>query len=250
LGIVFYYLLLTSTVKAKAIEVANWTDLNDVTLGVASSDVTLHDALETNGSVFITLMTSPDDHDEAALIGLQASKPPGSSNFKFRSPKNITAETNLTLINSAREKKGNVFFKQSGATYYVEGVMTSGKFIDQKVSRDYVRVRVKERMLALFISEEKINYDDTGIAQLVSTLSDQLTAFGGTIIANAVSATEIENSFNGRHQFKIIAPTRAEMVANFPAMVTAREYALEFEYVEAGAINTATVTGKIILSLV
>lgn len=247
----FYFLLLTDTSKARIIEAANWTDLNDkVTAGV-SSDVTILDDLVANASVFITLMTTPANHHEANIVGAQAPKDPGATTWKFQRANGATAEEATALISAARDSNGNAFIESSNLIYYVEGKMTNGLFIDQKRSRDFVKARIEERFLALFVAEEKIPYDDTGISQIEGTLSDALNSFGVQgIIASAVSAEEVENSHNGVYQYTITAKSRAQVLADSPADITNRAYTIEFEYVEAGAIHNLTVTGKIVLSLV
>lgn len=246
----FYFLLLTDTTKARAIEANTYAENNDKVVAVASSDTTLVDDLAVATNIFVVFATDPSTHPEAAIVGLQAPKTPGSTNWRWQIVNGISAEESDTLINAAISGNGNVFASQSGLTYFLDGSMTNGLFIDQKRSRDYIKARISEAFLALFVAEDKIPYDDTGINTLKGTLSDRLNAFGDQgIIAAAVSATEVEQSFNNTYQYTITAPTRAQVIANDPNDVVNRSYSMTFDYVESGAINDLTVTGKVVLEL-
>lgn len=251
----FYFLLLTDTTKARAIEAANWAEANDKVVALVNSDSTLLTDLElaTNAFVFLQDATRVGvQHPEAAITGLQAPKTPGSSTWKWKQVNGITAETDTTLINSARDNNGNIFIAKSNITMSIEGRMTNGLFIDQKRSRDYITARIEEAFLALFVQEEKIPYDSSGIEQIVSVLANELNAFGDQgIIAIANSADEVEASYNGVYQFTITAPTRAQVLADSSlGSIPNREYSIEFSYVEAGAIHELNATGKVVTGIV
>lgn len=251
----FYFLLLTDTTKARAIEASNWAEANEKVMALVNSDATLLEDLELATNAFVFLQDASrvgEEHPEAAITGLQAPKTPGSSTWKFHRVNGVTAETDLTLINSARDNNGNIFILKSGLTYSVEGKMTNGLFIDQKRSRDYIKARIAEAFLALFIQEDKIPYDNSGIAQLENTLADQLNSFGDQgIIAIANDANEVEQSYNNIYQFSITAPTRAQVLADSSlGSIPDRTYSIAFEYVEKGAIHELDATGTVVTGLV
>lgn len=247
----FYFLLLSNTTKLRAKEASNWNDAQSTGITVhLCEDTTLLDDLELNTRSAVVLTTDDANRNDACIVGVQAAKTPGSTTWKWKKANGAVAETDASLISTARANNGNVFIEKSGVTFFIEGIMTNGLFIDQRHQRDYMAARIEEAFLALFTSEEKIPYDDTGIAQLVSTLSDKLNSFGdGGIIARAVSESEMATSYNKVYQYTIIAPTRAQMLANDPDKVVDRIYPLEFHFVEAGAIHDLVVTGKVLLSL-
>ncbi len=246
----YYFLLLTNTHKIRAVEAATYGDLNGKLVFLLTEDSTLLDDLALVGSSAVVLCTDDTNRVDAMIVGLQAPKIPGSTTWKWKKANGAVAETDSTLIDAARSGNGNVFISTSGVTFFVEGKMTNGLFIDQKHQRDYMRARIAEDFLALFTTEEKITYDDPGIAQLVTRLSNKLSSFGdGGIIARASSEDEVRLSFDKRYQYSIDAPTRAEMLASDPQAVVDRQYALTFNFVEAGAIHDLVVTGKVMLQL-
>jgi hypothetical protein len=250
----FYFLLLTDTSIVRAEEAATWADLNKKLLVVlaVSTDVAVLDNLETNGYSAVVIATSAnmDTRPDAAAVGAQASKTPGSTDWDWLRLVGVTAETDTALISTVQTEHGNIVVKKSGITFFGPGRMTNGLFIDQRHSRDYMEARIKEAFISLLVSVEKIPYDDSGISTIISTLSDTLNSFGDVgIIARALSETETAASFNGRYQYSIDAPSRAEMVASAPNDVLNRIYPISFNFVEAGAIGDVNITGRVVLKL-
>jgi hypothetical protein len=246
----FYFLLLTSTVKADIVEAATWADLNDKLLVALCEDETVLDEVESFESPAVIITADDTERKDAMIVGVQAPKLPGSTAWAWKQATGATAEADDGLIEDTIAANGNVFLKKSGLTIFADGRMANGLFISQKHSRDYVKARIAERIAGLLASVEKLPYDDTGISQLVSALSDQLNAFGdGGIIARAVSSTEMETSFNGVYQYSITAPMRAQVIVNNPSNITAGLYEFSCAYVEAGEIVNVTVNVKILLKL-
>jgi hypothetical protein len=249
----FYFLLLTEYADEDLqIEAGNWADLNKRILVVLNTETDILTEFADNGYTAGAIVTSGNvsTRPDAAAVGAQASKTPGSTDWDWLRLNGITAETDTDLIAEVVTKKGNIVTKLSGVTFFGPGRMTGGLFIDQRHSRDYMEARIRERFVGLMTSVEKIPYDDGGIATLVSTLSDQLNAFGDDgIIARAIAQDEVAASYNGRYQYSINAPTRGQVVANNPSWIANRTYELTFDFVEAGAIGDVTITGRVVLKL-
>lgn len=249
----FYFLLLTDYADEELqIEAGNWADLNKKLLVVLNTATDILDEFADNGYTAGVIVTTANiaTRPDAAAVGAQASKTPGSTDWDWLRLTGITAETDTSLISNTVTKKGNIVTLKSGVTIFGPGRMTGGLFIDQRHSRDYMEARIRERFVGLMTSVEKIPYDDGGIATLVATLSDQLNAFGDTgIIAGAFSEAEVASSFNGKYQYSINAPTRGQVVASNPTWITERTYTLTFDCVEAGAIGNITITGRVVLKL-
>lgn len=247
----YYFLLLTDVTKTRAIEAGAFGEANEKLVVVLNTDSTVLDdlSLVTSTAGFISTNVTTQSM-ESALVGLQAPKNPGSTSWNWKQVNGIAAETGLTLISDVQTKNGNTFIEEAGIIHSLGGKMTNGLFIDQKRSRDFVKARIEEAFIALLATEEKIPYTNQGIDQVVGTLSDRLNSFGDDgIIATADSTEEQEKSFNGVYQYSIAAPTRAEVLDSDPTDITGREYVFTFEYVEAGAIEELTITGKIVLEL-
>jgi hypothetical protein len=249
----FYFLLLTEYADEDLqIEAGNWADLNRKILIVLNTETDILTEFADNGYTAGVIVTTANiaTRPDAAAVGAQASKTPGSTDWDWLRLNGITAETDTALIAEVVTKKGNIVTVASGVTFFGPGRMTGGLFIDQRHSRDYMKARIAERFIGLMTSVEKIPYDDGGIATLVSTLSDVLNSFGDDgIVARAFSQEEVASSYNGRYQYSINAPTRGQVVANNPTWITNRTYEFTFDFVEAGAIGDVAITGRVVLKL-
>lgn len=90
---------------------------------------------------FIIFAEDDKEYPECALVGLQASKSPGTSTWKFRTVSGITA-SNLSVTQSLSLKgtryeygKGyNTYEDIGGRKIFSEGRAVNGEFLDQKVA--------------------------------------------------------------------------------------------------------------------
>ena len=184
--------------------------------------------------------TTANEYAEAATAGKGLPRDPGSLTWKNQIISGVTANTitgaNLTALEAGRF---NTIFRSYGNVVTSDGFLQGTLFIDQTRSQDFVKLRMEENIASLLISNDKISYDDIGIAQVVSVVESTLnTAFENGIIASDAG---------GQAQFTVTSRRRADIPqADIDARVLRT---VTFRYIEAGAIEGAEITGRIVASL-
>jgi hypothetical protein len=213
----------------------------------------------TGDNVAFVVHPYPGDHPEAAWMAKNLPSVPGVG-WKwtpdlFGQKANDTAlESDLQLI---RDRKGNSYVRANGVSY-MDGskVMNIAKnlYIDQQISRKYIKNQIEVNLLTLFTSAaargEKIPYTDGGIESITSTIGRQLTQAGRLgVIAPVETEIQAKNSGDGAFRFKVTSLTRTEIEGVAPADIANRILnGVKYSYVEAGAIEQVEITGVVLLS--
>jgi len=188
-----------------------------------------------NTSIYYTTQT--EEYPEMAALGFGAPRLPGSLTWKNAELSAVTAEAlSGTILLELSTARYNVVINSYGRIVTSSGFLQGNLYIDQQRSEDYVDIRLEEDVAALFINNDKIPYDDSGIAQIVSVFENRLNQVfrQGIIAANA----------GGQALFTVTTVPAADIPQeDFDDRVLRT---LSFSYVEAGAIEGATVTGRIV----
>ena len=186
--------------------------------------------------------TQTDEYPDAAVFGQVLPKDPGSVTWKNQVVTGITPEIlNSDTITAAAlvTARYNTIVRSFGNIVTTNGFLAQTLFIDQARTQDYVKIRMEENIANLLINNDKIAYDDIGIAQVVSrveaTLNDATE--NGIILRDA----------GGNPQFTVTSVARADIPAQDITDRVLRT--VSFSYVEAGAIEGATITGRIVAEL-
>lgn len=130
-----------------------------------------------------------NEYPECAIVGLQGTKDPGSTTWKFRTVSGVTA-SNLTDTQSMVLKgtkydygKGyNTYEPRGGRVIFAEGRTTSGEFIDVIRFSDWLVARMRERIFMTLVNSEKIDYTPGGYAIIEGRMREVLNegvAVGG-----------------------------------------------------------------------
>jgi hypothetical protein len=185
------------------------------------------------------------DFPECAWVGKMLAKVPGSATFKWKtlSGQNASSFT-LTQLTAIRANNGQAIQEQAGVTFVNEGKATSGEYIDIILGKDWVEDQLKIGLLGLFIRNDKIPFDNRGIAQVEGVVRDVLKRAGDNgIIAAAVTEAEKQVSDDKIYLYTVTVPDRSAVSANNRATRTLTD--VKFNYTSAGAIHHVTVTGLI-----
>lgn len=159
----------------------------------------------------------------------------------------VAVDYNLTQLNTIRTNNTNTVTEQAGVSFTNEGLTTSGDYIDTVYQIDYIESKITLAILQLFLSNESVPLDDTGIPAEESAIRGVLDEMGslGIIAKLTKDSTELERSKSdsGQYQYKVSVPKRAEISStdlanrNLPNVI--------FSYVIAGAIHTTEINGTL-----
>jgi len=131
------------------------------------------------------------EHKHAAWVGLQAPKNPGSTNWAYQTVNGASFdEFTPTEKANIEGKNGNTYTLVSGIAIFFEGKMASGEFVDITRGIDFIVARIKENVFGLFVSEEKVPYDDGGI-ETVGVQVDEILKLGERRLIFVTGTTQV-----------------------------------------------------------
>jgi len=184
-----------------------------------------------------------DEFPDAAIVGACFPKNAGSVTFSRQILSGITANV-LTgaTITELTNNRYNTIIREYGSIVTNNGFLAENYYIDQIRDRDYIKFTMEENIARLLIDNDKIPYDDTGIAQVVSQVTSSLNqAFQNGVIASTA---------NNQAKFSVDFLSRAEIATQYPQDIINRTLTtVTFSYVEAGAIEGATINGTVVIEL-
>lgn len=126
--------------------------------------------------------SNPQTYVEAAIMGLQFAKVPGSSAWKFKQlsgpiPDALTAadRANLNHFEDGSGKNGNFFETTAGLNCITsEGTVAYGEYIDIIYGVDYLTARIGEAVFSYLVSQEKVPFTNAGITAVASIIRSVL----------------------------------------------------------------------------
>jgi len=169
----------------------------------------------------------------AALVGQNLPKEPGSFTWKFKEVSGIVADVlTPTEKSNIQGKNGNVYTTVAGVNILEEGITASGEFIDIIQGTDWITARTKENVFNLFVSEDKVPFDDGGIEAIKLQVED--------ILAQAVTRTILRG---GEDKPTVSAPKLSQTTAPDRAARYLRTVTFQGYY--AGAIHKTQIKGSL-----
>jgi hypothetical protein len=204
--------------------------------GASTDDIVAQaQAMNTSRVVYIA-HTSSEDYPDAALVGRMAPLQPGSATFKFKTLDGVTESTfSTTEISQLHDAGVITYVSKFGVLQTSEGYVTDKTFADIQLAKDWLKARMEERISRVLFVNEKIPYDNIGIAQIVdpirSTLQ-QATALG--IVARADDGTGL---------FTVRAPRREDVDPTDRANRILPD--VYWDAVLAGAVHRVRVSGVV-----
>ena len=165
-------------------DVALWTSARQLQFWDQSGDPDIKNAvpgntflaLEASGYVR-TLSTFYEDDDEYAagsalsrFLGFQTDSP-GGMGVAFGKALIGPAFTEITGAEAKNvyDANGNIYGRNKGLSFFSKGTMASGRFADITLTIDWIRARIEEAIISLFVSTPtKIPFTNGGINQCVA----------------------------------------------------------------------------------
>lgn len=182
----WYALMSTTRVKSEIKELALIIQIKKKIYSAASDDADvltnvsddIASELKALGHTRTSYMWSADEesYPEAAWLGGNLPKNPGSLTWKFKKLIGIIPDT-LSGSDLGFLKSKNANFFESVADNAIvtgEGVMASGEFIDIIRGIDFLDARIGEDVFAIFLNNDKVPYTNKGVSLLVSPLRARL----------------------------------------------------------------------------
>lgn len=181
------------------------------------------------------------EYKHLGWVGRQATKEPGSSNWKFKSVKGASADKYTSQeLKNIQDKKGNVYVTIGGIDMFQEGIVASGEYIDIMIGTDWIQARIKEQVFGMMAKEEKVPYDNGGIEAVGLQVEDVLSqAVGRTILLSDDNLDEDGNPMGP----KVTVPLRSQTTTADRANRVLNN--VKFTGFYAGAINKVNIVGNL-----
>ena len=186
---------------------------------------------------FIIYAEDPSQFPECAIIGLQAPKDPGSTNWKFKTVTGVTASDltttqSLTLKGSKFDygKGYNTIEPTGGRDIFAEGRMVNSEFIDIIRGADWVEARMREEIYLTLVNTEKVSYTEEGFALIESQMRK--------ILNQAVDVDFLTS-------FTVTVPNPRALPTNSRINRVAEDF--EFTGVLSGSVNFVEISGRLVV---
>lgn len=245
----FYGLAVDCNAKAIIEAVADWAETRLMLVGYNTSDWTARDPANSTdiGSILMAKSYNRDigifkenDTSEYGGVGLLAERFPfdpgagqGGGTFHAQTIAGITPDKLTPSVKTAiRNKRIMPYITTAGVNHTLDGKVPSGEFADVTRGRDWIQVRLQERLAALALSGQRTPFTDAGISKIYSAVS--------AVMNEAVTPAEILAA----------DPAPAVTVPKASAVSTADKNARRLTGVKAtgtlaGAIHFTTLTVNI-----
>lgn len=149
---------------------------------------------------------------DAACIGEEFPKQPGSSNYSYKTLIGITPTANSVLTDSKisilEGKNGNYYMNVGGVGVTQKGKMAGGQWIDVVVGRDWIKYTMQAAIFQVLVDTPKVGFDDAGIGLLCNAIRSvlkQAQNFG--IIESFDLTVPLASSFSSSQKSTRILPS-------------------------------------------
>ena len=180
--------------------------------------------------------TSPEAYPDAALVGRMAPLQPGSATFKFKSLDGVPeAEFGTTEILELHDAGIITYVRKFGVLQTSEGFVSDKTYADIQLAKDWLKARMEERISRVLFMNEKIPYDNIGIAQILDPIR--------TTLQQATTLGIVARGDDGAGLFTVRAPRREEVDPNDRANRILPD--VYWDAILAGAIHRVRVSGVV-----
>lgn len=204
--------------------------------GMTAAQIVTH-AQDINSSrVIYFAHTKPDDYPDAALVGRMAPMQPGGTTFKFKTLDGVSeAAFSTTEIGQLHDAGVITYVRKFGLLQTSEGYVTDKTYADIQLAKDWLKARMEERISRVLFVNEKIPYDNIGIAQIIDPIRSTLQQATGLGI--------IARNDDGTGQFTVRAPRREDVDPTDRANRILPD--VYWDAVLAGAVHRVRVSGVV-----
>ena len=141
----------------------------------------------------VIMTKTADNEPDAAILGRQLSRIPGSSSFMYKTLVGVMVDKYTTgERNAMRAKRCNYYESQGGKGIFKDGITPVGEWIDIVIGMDYLAVRTEEFVFANLSAPEKIGWDELDIIE--------------SLVLNSMLLYGVSNRFITKDSIKIVMP--------------------------------------------
>jgi len=226
-------LLLAAAIEAELKIYVTCTGEADVKNGVAANTLLSLEALAYDRTAYL-YSSDYANFPEAAWLGGQLPKNPGSTTWKFKTLVGITPDSlSTTEFDNIKNHEGNTYETVGGVNIISsEAVVVSGEYIDIIRGTDWLQTSMQEDLYALLVGVEKIPFTERG-AGAIETVIRKWLAVGESENYNLLSPNQSVVTMP-----KVADISAADRLARFFSGIT-------FSAVYAGAVHKIGITGKL-----
>lgn len=240
----WYFGLVASRDQGDIEEFASWIDANNK-LGASQADISekvsdiVTMAENINSSRFALYAhdggsANEDQYMDAAIVGKIAPKKPGAVTWKFKSLNGVAASTYLNAdLSTLLDDNVNSYIKTRGVTQTNEGLATDGSFLDIQRGKDWLTARMEEAVFFLLHNEDKVPFDNPGIAQIIGEVKGTLKL--------GVRNRVIAKDDNDKGMWSVTPVKREDIEDN--AIANREIPDIPWEATIAGAVHNVTING-------
>ena len=240
----FYFLLSSSRTQSDLEECASWASANgklfvgqnDITDDVSTITTMAENIVSENAVIYAHDggTAEEDPFVDGAIVGRIAPMQPGNTTWKFKQLSGVPVATFSNAdISTLEDANVNTIVKKGGIVQTSEGLTTAGGFADITRAKAWLKARIEEAVQFELYNAEKLSYDNTGIAVIVSALK--------SVLKQGVERRIIALNKDGKGMWTVKAPTRADIPSNDIANRILPD--IDFEATVAGAIHSVNING-------
>ena len=180
--------------------------------------------------------THPDSFPDAALVGRMAPIQPGGATFKFKTLDGVPeARFGTTQILALHDAGVNTYVRKFGVLQTSEGFVSDKTYADIQLAKDWLKARMEERISRVLFVNEKIPYDNIGIAQVIDPIR--------TTLKQGTGLGLIARGDDGTGLFEVRAPRREDIDPNDRANRILPD--VNWDAIVAGAVHNVKVNGVV-----
>jgi len=204
--------------------------------GASAADIIAEATAMNTSRAVLFAHTAPTDYPDAALVGRMAPLQPGSATFKFKTLDGLTEATfTVTEIGQLHDSGVITYVSKFGVLQTSEGFVTDKTYADIQLAKDWLKARMEERISRVLFVNEKIPYDNIGIAQIVEPIR--------TTLKEATTNGIVARDDAGNGLFTVTAPRRENIDPNDRANRILPD--VFWDAIIAGAVHTVKVSGVV-----
>ena len=205
-------------------------------VGASVADIVAQAQAINSARVVYLAHTAPGEYPDAALVGRMAPLQPGGATFKFKTLDGVSeASFSVTEIGQLHDAGVITYVRKFGVLQTSEGYVTDKTYADIQLAKDWLKARMEERISRVLFVNEKIPYDNIGIAQIVEPIR--------TTLQQATALGIVARNDDGTGQFTVRAPRREDIDPNDRANRILPD--VYWDAVLAGAVHRVRVTGVV-----
>jgi len=251
----WYAIIYPAHDDTKADEIAAWAEANAKIFMYASNETVMYSTPGTDTTSFAHVMKDAAyartgaiysaDADvsfaDAAILSVLLPKDAGTYNPGFKTLTGVAVDSlSGSNASNVHAKYASTYESLGGRNVFLFGRMASGGFLDTIIFTDVLKARLQEEIYGLLVRQDKVSFDDLGIAQIEQAIRTVIKRFQ---VTGAITPDAFDADGNRTGGFDVTVPSAASISTNDKAARTLKD--ITFVCFYSGAVNTIEIDGVI-----